>query len=136
MDFLYPSPRWTFRSPSPPTRSRVTSWIDRALTFKSEPMKAALADGGYTADVESSSSMFKVVACALSIKNGKITATVTLSGDGYDKLFVGSAGLRRRIPPGTSASRWTARADTFALPSPRWTFDRHRRAFGLQRHLV
>ncbi|MGI6239813.1 MAG: hypothetical protein ACOYI5_09345, partial [Christensenellales bacterium] len=70
---------------------RSDSWIDRVLQFKSESMKAALNDGGYTTQVESSSAMFKVINCALDIRGGKITATVTLSGTGYDMLYVGTA---------------------------------------------
>ena len=48
-------------------------------------------DGDYTTEVESSSSMFKVVSCILNVKDGKITAQIALSGTGYDKLFVGTA---------------------------------------------
>ena len=49
-----------------------------------------LADGVYTIQVESDSSMFKVVACELTVKGGEMTAKLTLSGTGYDKMYVGT----------------------------------------------
>ncbi len=61
-----------------------------------DPDKAAgtgpvtLADGTYSIDVESSASMFRVVDCELTVADGKMTAVLTLSGTGYDKLFVGT----------------------------------------------
>ena len=51
---------------------------------------AALNDGIYNIDVESDSSMFKVVDCKLTVSGGKMTAAVTLSGTGYGKLFIGT----------------------------------------------
>lgn len=51
---------------------------------------ATLADGTYTIDVESNASMFRVVDCELTVADGKMTAVLTLSGAGYDKLFVGT----------------------------------------------
>ncbi|MCI6005962.1 MAG: hypothetical protein MRZ60_10100 [Blautia sp.] len=50
-----------------------------------------LEDGKYTVNVESSSSMFRVVNCELTSQKGKMTAVVTLSGVGYDYLFAGTA---------------------------------------------
>ena len=50
-----------------------------------------LADGVYTIDVTSSSSMFRVVNCELTVADGKMTAVLTLSGTGYTKMFVGTA---------------------------------------------
>ncbi len=49
-----------------------------------------LADGTYTIDVESDSSMFRVVACELTVKDGRMTAKLTLSGTGYDQMYVGT----------------------------------------------
>ena len=50
----------------------------------------SIANGTYNIDVESDSSMFKVVDCVLTVSDGKLTASVTLSGTGYSKLFVGT----------------------------------------------
>ena len=49
-----------------------------------------LADGEYSISVDSSSSMFKVVNCKLTVANGEMTAVMTLSGTGYGKLFMGT----------------------------------------------
>lgn len=51
---------------------------------------AVLEDGRYHVTVESDSGMFKVVDCVLTAVNGEYTATITMSGTGYDKLFVGT----------------------------------------------
>ncbi len=66
------------------------SWYDRTLTFKSEGAVQAMANGRYNVAVESSSDMFKVVDCVLTAKNGAYSATITMSGTGYDKLFLGT----------------------------------------------
>ena len=70
------------------------TWYDRTLTFKSEGMEKVevpIEDGEYDTPVDSSSSMFKVVACKLTARDGKYTATITLSGTGYDLLYLGTA---------------------------------------------
>lgn len=51
----------------------------------------AIANGTYNIDVESDSSMFKIINCDLTVSDGKLTASVTLSGTGYSKLFAGTA---------------------------------------------
>lgn len=48
-------------------------------------------NGDYTIDVESSAAMFKVISAVLTVKDGTYTAQITLSGTGYDKLFIGTA---------------------------------------------
>ncbi|MCI6018378.1 MAG: hypothetical protein MRZ59_05950 [Clostridiales bacterium] len=50
-----------------------------------------LSDGDYKINVESSASMFKVTKCILSLKDGKMSAIITLSGTGYDYLYMGTA---------------------------------------------
>lgn len=47
-------------------------------------------DGDYEVEVESSSSMFRIVNSVLHVKDGKMTATLTMSGKGYSKLFLGT----------------------------------------------
>ena len=51
----------------------------------------SLEDGSYQTGVESSSGMFKVVDCVLTSKGGQMSAVITLSGTGYDKLYMGTA---------------------------------------------
>lgn len=47
-------------------------------------------DGTYSIEVTSSSSMFKIVDCQLKVSDGTMTAVMTLSGTGYEKLFMGT----------------------------------------------
>lgn len=49
-----------------------------------------VADGTYNIEVSSSSSMFKIVNCELTVKDGEMSAVMTLSGSGYLKLFMGT----------------------------------------------
>ncbi|MBQ3401009.1 MAG: hypothetical protein IJG61_06370, partial [Lachnospiraceae bacterium] len=53
------------------------------------------ADGTYTTSVTvytpSGLNMFRVIACVLTVENGQMTAQITLSGTGYDKLYMGTA---------------------------------------------
>ena len=77
-----------------------------------------IADGTYTVSVDSSSSMFKITDCQLTVENGKMTALITMSGDGYGKMFMGtaddaaSAQESQMIQVGTN----DAGEKTFALP--------------------
>lgn len=49
------------------------------------------ADGIYKVNnVVSSSAMFRVVGCTLTVKNGKMSAVLTLSSTGYDYLYLGT----------------------------------------------
>ena len=99
-------------------------WYDRTLIFKSSSLQlvapAGPADGDYTTEVESDSTMFKVVSCALNVKGGKITATIALSGTGYDKLFVGTAAQAGAADPSEHIG-YTVNADgkySFVLSVP------------------
>ena len=48
------------------------------------PVSAAdLKEGTYDISVESSSSMFKIISCALTVKEGAMTARMTMGGTGY-----------------------------------------------------
>lgn len=48
-----------------------------------------LKDGVYEITAESSSSMFKIEKCELTVDNGEMTAVMTMSGKGYLYLFMG-----------------------------------------------
>ncbi len=50
-----------------------------------------IENGDYNVTVDSSSSMFKVVNCVLTKNNGQMSAVITLSGTGYDYLYMGTA---------------------------------------------
>lgn len=49
-----------------------------------------IADGVYDIEVESSSSMFRIVKAQLAVDSGEMTAVITLGGKGYIKLFMGT----------------------------------------------
>jgi ABC-type proline/glycine betaine transport system ATPase subunit len=49
-----------------------------------------IKDGTYSITVESSSSMFNIVDCQLTVTDGEMTAVMTLSGTGYSKLYMGT----------------------------------------------
>ncbi|MCR5168632.1 MAG: sirohydrochlorin cobaltochelatase [Oscillospiraceae bacterium] len=52
---------------------------------------AALADGEYTITAETDASMFKIVDCRLTVADGEMTAVITLSGSGFNYLYMGTA---------------------------------------------
>ncbi len=62
------------------------------LDNSSEAVTASmLKDGCYEIDVESSSSMFKIVAAELTVDNGSMKADLILDGQGYLFLYPGTA---------------------------------------------
>ena len=50
-----------------------------------------LQEGTYEISVDSSSSMFRIVGCELTVSGGEMSAAVTLSGTSYTYLFPGTA---------------------------------------------
>ena len=50
----------------------------------------SLKDGTYPITVNSSSSMFKIDSCALTVENGQMTAAMRMGGTGYLKVFMGT----------------------------------------------
>lgn len=50
-----------------------------------------IPDGSYQIEVESSSSMFRVVEATLRAEKGELHAVITLSGKGYPHLYMGTA---------------------------------------------
>ena len=49
-----------------------------------------VADGEYDIEVDSSSSMFNITACKLTVADGKMTAVMTMGGKGYRYLYMGT----------------------------------------------
>lgn len=73
--------------------TKYAKWYDRELTFDFSNMDRiypTAADGTYSIEVETGAAMFKVVDCKLTVKNGLMTAVLTLSGTGYDYLYMGT----------------------------------------------
>jgi hypothetical protein len=62
-----------------------------AGTEKSTPIDGKqIKDGTYKIEVTSNSSMFRIVDARLTAAGGELTALLTLSGDGYEKLYMGT----------------------------------------------
>lgn len=76
-------------------------WYARNITIASASLKKTsdlpadetnkIADGIYEATAETGAAMFKVVKVKLTAKDGKMTALITLSGVGYNYLYLGTA---------------------------------------------
>jgi len=49
-----------------------------------------IKDGVYQVKVDSSSSMFQITACELTVKDGAMRAVMTMGGTGYLKLYMGT----------------------------------------------
>lgn len=49
-----------------------------------------LKDGTYSVNADSSSSMFKIIKCRLTVSDGTMNAVMTMSGTGYLKLYMGT----------------------------------------------
>ena len=57
-----------------------------------EPVPAeSVRDGEYEIAVDSSSAMFKIAACKLTVADGKMTAALTINSKSYEYLFAGTA---------------------------------------------
>ncbi len=63
------------------------------------PVSAAdLKEGTYDISVESSSSMFKIISCALTVKEGAMTARMTMGGTGYLYVYMGTGEEASKVP--------------------------------------
>ena len=51
-------------------------------------LASELRDGVYQIQVDSSSSMFRIEACELTVKDGSMTADMKMGGTGYLKLYM------------------------------------------------
>ena len=80
--------------------AKQDKWYARTITIASSSLKKTgdlpadetnkVADGIYSAEATNNAAMFKVVGVKLTAKNGKMTAVITLSGSGYDYLYMGT----------------------------------------------
>jgi hypothetical protein len=61
---------------------------DDAITVLSDD---ELEDGTYDIEVETDSSMFRAESCTLTVADGVYTATLSLPGEGFSRLYFGSA---------------------------------------------
>ena len=76
-----------------PTETPTSPTTPAPSTAPSQPARPAgvPADGVYTTTISTGAEMFRVVTTILTVKNGKMSAEITLSGIGYDYLYMGTA---------------------------------------------
>lgn len=73
---------------SPSEMSTVVDVVEEGM----EPIAGdKVKDGVYGAAVNSSSNMFKITDCQLTVEGGQMSAVLTMGGTGYAKLFMGSS---------------------------------------------
>ncbi|WP_455530039.1 hypothetical protein [Ruminococcus sp.] len=86
------APQTTASEPTTETTAEKVTAAQLEVGFKG--MEAVYADsvksGEYDIKVDSSSSMFKITACKLVVADGKMTAKMTMSGSGYEYLYMGT----------------------------------------------
>lgn len=56
-----------------------------------QPAQAGIANGTFDIEAETDSSMFRSEACKLTVEDGAYTATLSLPGEGFSRLYFGSA---------------------------------------------
>ena len=65
--------------------------VDEVVEDWMVPITAdSLNDGTYDVVCESSSSMFKIAGCTLTVENGEMTAVLTMGGKGYTYVYPGT----------------------------------------------
>lgn len=71
------------------TRNETSNTAEKKETKAAEAAKPA--DGEYETSAEATGSMFRVISSRLIVKDGKLKASILLSGTGYDYLYTGTA---------------------------------------------
>lgn len=78
----------------PPTTEAIpTTEATETIPEETEPpviYADQIADGTYEIEVDSNASMFRVVKCILTVENGSMTAAMTMSGQGYGYVYMGT----------------------------------------------
>lgn len=78
-------------APAKNTQNQESGSLGDAVKDGMEPVSAdALKDGVYEVRVDSSSSMFQITECELTVQDGAMSAVMTMSGTGYLKLYMGT----------------------------------------------
>ena len=78
-------------APAKNTQHQESGSLGDAVKDGMEPVSAdALKDGVYEVRVDSSSGMFRITECELTVQDGAMSAVMTMSGTGYLKLYMGT----------------------------------------------
>lgn len=72
------------------TGSELASATDVVEDWMTPIPAEDVADGEYDITVDSSSSMFNITSCKLTVADGKMTAVMTMGGKGYRYLYMGT----------------------------------------------
>ncbi len=82
------------------------------------PVQAsALKDGTYDVQVDSSSSMFKILSCELTVADGTMTADLLMNSGAYTYMYMGSAEEAASAPEDDCIALVTeGEANTFTIP--------------------
>ncbi len=76
---------------TPTTSDEPTETVSEETASAQTPIYGnQIEDGTYAIEVSSSSSMFRIVDAQLTVADGEMSAVLTLSGDGYEKLYMGT----------------------------------------------
>ncbi len=67
-----------------------TATLSETEEISSPVYATELKDGQYEITVDSNSSMFRVINCRLIVEKGKMNAIMTMSGQGYGMLYMGT----------------------------------------------
>lgn len=78
-------------APAKNIQNQESGSLGDAVKDGMEPVSAdALKDGVYEVRVDSSSGMFRITECELTVQDGAMSAVMTMSGTGYLKLYMGT----------------------------------------------
>ena len=97
----------------------VTAETVQVVQDGMEPISGSeIKDGVYDITVDSSSTMFQITACQLTVRDGSMTAAMTMGGTGYLYLYMGT-GAEAEQADADSYIPFTENADgthTFTVP--------------------
>ena len=86
-------------APAKNIQNQESGSLGDAVKDGMEPVSAdALKDGVYEVRVDSSSGMFRITECELTVQDGAMSAVMTMSGTGYLKLYMGTGADAERAP--------------------------------------
>ena len=74
-----------------------------------------IRDGVYEIEAESTSSFFKIYGAKLTVKNGKMTADITIRSSSYPLVYMGT-GAQAAAAPASDYIAYNSEAETFTIP--------------------
>ena len=87
-------------APAKNIQNQESGSLGDAVKDGMEPVSAdALKDGVYEVRVDSSSGMFRITECELTVQDGAMSAVMTMSGTGYLKLYMGTGAEAEHFIP-------------------------------------